>query len=224
MNTLNGFGRPLEHSSKQNTFYILMSKSLNLFYTIERRKVKYPRVIVYPDQSVKFVIPVRFPERNVQIFIRDHEPWVQKKLAQFAKPREKFIHLKPGEILFFGEPFSPDFSGDRKALIAFYRKSAKEYLTLRTAELATKHGFIYSKLSITSAKTRWGSCSSKKNISFSYLLIKAPAHIIDYVILHELAHTKILNHSPSFWKKVAEICPGYKEAKNWLKKYGRELE
>ena len=196
---------------------------LNLFYTVERRKVKYARVTVYPDQSVKFVFPLRYSEHKVQIFIRDHQEWVQQKLAQYAKPREKFIILKPGEILFFGEAFLPGFSNDQKAITAFYRKSTKEYLTVRTAELALRYGFIYNKISITGAKTRWGSCSTKKNIAFSYLLIKAPPDIIDYVILHELAHTKILDHSRSFWKKVAEVCPDYREAKNWLKKYGREL-
>ena len=197
---------------------------LNLFYTVERRKVKYARVTVYPDQSVKFVITIRFSERNLQIFIRDHEPWVRKKLAHFARPREKFMELKPGEVLFFGEAFLPGFPADRKSLTAFYRKAAKEYLPVRTAELAKEHGFQYNKIFITAAKTRWGSCSAQKNISYSYLLIKAPPHIIDYVILHELAHTKILNHSRAFWKKVSEVCPDYIGAKNWLKKYGRELE
>jgi len=85
---------------QQMTFiknHLLLFLMLNLFYTIERRKVKYARVTVYPDQSVKFVIPFRFSERNAQIFIREHEPWVQKKLAQFAKPREKFISLGVNE-------------------------------------------------------------------------------------------------------------------------------
>jgi len=197
---------------------------LNLFYTIERRKVKYARVTVYPNQSVKFVIPLRYSERNAQLFIREHEPWVQKKLLQFSKPREKFIPLAPGEILLFGEAMTPDFPLlNKKACEHFYRANAKKYFHLRTAELAKEHGFIFNKIFITGAKTRWGSCSAKKNISFSYLLIKAPRHIIDYVILHELVHTKIMNHSKSFWKKVAEVSPSYHEAKMWLKKYGREL-
>jgi predicted metal-dependent hydrolase len=204
--------------------HLLLSLMLNLFYTIERRKVKYARVTVYPDQSVKFVIPIRYSERNVQIFIREHEPWVQKKLALFAKPREKFIELKPGEVLLFGEARTPNFIINKKMLESFYRKAAKEYLTLRTIELAREYGFNYNKIFITGAKTRWGSCSSKKNISFSYLLIKAPRHIIDYVILHELVHTKVMNHSRTFWKNVSEVCPYYTEARVWLKKYGRELE
>jgi predicted metal-dependent hydrolase len=198
---------------------------VNLFYTVERRKVKYARVTVYPDQQVKYVVPLRYSERNLQIFIREHELWVQKKLAQFSKPREKFITLGKEQILLFGEAMTPDFSlPNKKAAEHFYRTKAKAYFHVRTAELAAEHGFMYNKIFITGAKTRWGSCSAKKNISFSYLLIKAPRHIIDYVILHELVHTKILDHSRSFWKRVAEVYPDFEKAKGWLKKYGRELE
>jgi predicted metal-dependent hydrolase len=197
---------------------------LNLFYSIERRKVKYARVTVYPDQSVKFVIPFRYSERNLQIFIEKQEPWIEKKLAHFAKPKEKLIHLQLTDILLFGNPFTPDFpAADKKACERFYRIKAKEHLYARTAELAKQFGFIYNRISITGARTRWGSCSVQKNISYAWRLIKAPPEIIDYVILHELAHTKILNHSSRFWSKVAEIYPDYPDAKAWLKKYGREL-
>jgi predicted metal-dependent hydrolase len=211
----------LEHSFSIYNFIFIL---LNLFYSIERRKVKYARVTVYPDQSVKFVFPLRFPERNVQVFIQQQQPWIAKKLAEYSKPRAKFFHLEPGQILFFGEAYTPNFPAtNRTACEDFYRKASKTYFPARVRELAAQYGFDYSRIFITGAKSRWGSCSSKRNLSFTYVLIKAPKHIVDYVILHELAHTKILDHSPRFWKLVSSICPDYKAAKAWLKKYGREL-
>ncbi len=160
----------------------------------------------------------------MQVFIRDQEPWIAKKLKEYAKPREKFIELAPEEILFFGEPYVPNFhSRDKIASEKFYRKASKIYFTARLRELADEFGFSYNKVSITGAKSRWGSCSAQKNISFTFNLIKAPKHIVDYVILHELAHTRILDHSPRFWRLVGSLYPDYKQAKAWLKKYGREL-
>src|SRR5205085_12361988 len=133
------------YSPEQNLpFYLLHFTLLNLFYSIERRKVKYARVTVYPDQSVKFVIPLRFSERNLQIFIKEQDEWVKKKLATYAKPREKFIELRSGEILLFGEAFTPGFlTTDKKATEQFYRRTSREYFTKRTKDLAGEFGFTY---------------------------------------------------------------------------------
>ncbi|MEI8134643.1 MAG: SprT family zinc-dependent metalloprotease [bacterium] len=197
---------------------------LDLFYSIERRKVRYPRVTVYPDLSVKFVIPLRYSDEHIQHFIKEHQPWVQKKLAAFSKPRPKFIELQPGEILFMGKAVIADFDPrNQKELEKFYRSQAKHHFVIRTTELATQFGFTFNKISITGAQTRWGSCSSKKNLSFTFSLVKAPPSIIDYVILHELAHTKIMNHSPRFWDLVSKLYPDHKIARKWLRVYGREL-
>ena len=79
-------------------------------------------------------------------------------------------------------------------------------------------GLKYGRIAITSAKTRFGSCSSKGNLSFSYLLMLYPDSAIDYVVVHELAHLKEMNHSPRFYKIIEEVLPDYKERKKLLKK------
>jgi predicted metal-dependent hydrolase len=102
-------------------------------------------------------------------------------------------------------------------IISWYKKTAREILSKRLAELASLMGLSYNKMGITSAQKRWGSCSSKGNINFSYKLIMAPPDVIDYVVVHELMHLKVLNHSKEFWDAVASVMPDYKERLKWLK-------
>ena len=104
-----------------------------------------------------------------------------------------------------------------------YKKQAREYIVPKVDEYALKFWFTYNKIRITSATTRWGSCSSKKNLNFSYRLILAPKTAVDYVIVHELCHLRQMNHSKKFWAEVEAIMPEYKEHENWLKKNGYKL-
>lgn len=100
------------------------------------------------------------------------------------------------------------------------RMEAKRILPKRLAFLAEKHRFSYSNVSIRSSKTRWGSCSSRGNISLSYFLMTLPGDLIDYVLLHELCHTKEMNHSVRFWKLMDVVTNnGSKELRTGLKKY-----
>ena len=95
----------------------------------------------------------------------------------------------------------------RKAIERAWRKEAKEYLPLRVKVLAAKHKFEYKKVAIKNAKTRWGSCSFDNSINLSLHLMRLPDHLVDYVILHELVHTKIKNHSRDFWQ-LLDIVSG----------------
>lgn len=80
------------------------------------------------------------------------------------------------------------------------------------------------KLRISSARTRWGSCSAKGTISLTWRLVMAPPEILDYVIVHELAHLKVKNHSSAFWKVVETYLPGYQNQRKWLKQNGHTLD
>jgi predicted metal-dependent hydrolase len=98
-----------------------------------------------------------------------------------------------------------------------YKSRAREYIIPRTYELAEKFGFTFEKIKITSAVTRWGSCTSKRNINFSYRLVLTRKEAIDYVIIHELCHLRQMNHSKKFWSEVENIMPDYKVWEKWLK-------
>lgn len=106
----------------------------------------------------------------------------------------------------------------QKAIENTYRLEAKNYLPNRVHELASKHGLSYQKVKINNAKTRWGSCSSTNNINLTLQLMRLPNHLIDYVLLHELAHTKVKNHSITFWNFLDTLTG------NNAKKLDKELK
>lgn len=99
------------------------------------------------------------------------------------------------------------------------RKEANEYLPDRAKELAEKFGFEYKKLALKNIRTRWGSCSKRKNINLNIHLMRLPDQLIDYVILHELAHTVEMNHSKNFWKLLDKLTGGAKQLNKELKKH-----
>ena len=105
----------------------------------------------------------------------------------------------------------------------WYRAQAGRLIAERVDELSARLGVTYSRLTIRGQKTRWGSCSHKGTLSFNWKLVMAPRPTIDYVIIHELAHLKEMNHTKRFWGLVAEYCPRWREHKRWLKDHEAEL-
>lgn len=123
--------------------------------------------------------------------------------------------------LIISKVISPD---KLKLTIAIYlkkifKKEAEKYAFLKANELQVK----YSRITVKDTISRWGSCSSSGNISFSWRLILAPKNVMEYVIVHELCHLKEMNHSIRFWRLVESVFPGYKVARIWLKSNGKTL-
>jgi predicted metal-dependent hydrolase len=111
----------------------------------------------------------------------------------------------------------------RNVIEKILRIEAKSFLPKRVDELAKKHNFNYQKLAIKNTKTRWGSCSFKNNINLSLHLMRLREELIDYVILHELVHTKVKNHSIEFWTTLDIHCPNSKNLDRELKKYSLRI-
>ena len=107
----------------------------------------------------------------------------------------------------------------RNIILEIWKKEAKEYLPKRVKALAIDHDFNYQKLTIKNTKSRWGSCSFDNNINLSLHLMRISNELIDYVILHELVHTKVKNHSSKFWETLEKHCPNSKILDKELKKY-----
>ncbi len=143
-------------------------------------------------------------------FVNDRQEWIVEKWFLIEKHRRKKA-----------EAPKPDYEGNPE-VEAFYRRAARKKIIERTAWYAKIMGVTYGRISIRAAKTRWGSCSGEGNLNFHWKLILMPPEILDYVVVHELAHRKQMNHSPLFWAEVEKVLPDYKARRAWLKENGRD--
>jgi hypothetical protein len=103
-------------------------------------------------------------------------------------------------------------------LHSFYRDEARRIIESKCAEIAPFYGVSYKKIRIGTPKTRWGSYSTSGTLSFNQNLIKAPKSIIEYVVIHELCHILVPNHSKNYWVEVTKLCPDFKTKRAWLRK------
>lgn len=153
-------------------------------------------------------IPQRLGDRQVMEFIKERQNWiVQKWFLTEQKRRTREQRPLPDYLL----------HPEREAV---YRNKARAQLEARTAYYADRMGVTYNRISIRAAKTRWGSCSAKGSLNFHWKLILMPPDVLDYVVVHELAHRREMNHSPRFWAEVERILPDYRQSRKWLKEYG----
>ena len=209
--------------------------------TVERREIKRARIAVDEDFQVRLTLPFAFSQEEIDDLLERKERWIQKQLAFFRDRRDSRIQLSHNEILYLGEIYTFQrlpglhsrvaikdeekiiYSGRNLlangALGTWYRKEAKRVIMERLEHFADTYNFTYNKVFIRNQKTLWGSCSSKLNLSFNWRLIQTPLDIIDYIVVHELVHTKILQHTKTFWERVASIYPQYRQARVWLKNF-----
>lgn len=154
------------------------------------------------EVTLKGEVLVRAPrfvtDKTIMEFVSSHENWILKTIKKQEKRRE----LNP-------EPTAEE--------IEQLKAKAKEILPERVNFWSEKTGLKCTGITITSAKTRYGSCSGKNSISFSYLLMRHSIEVIDYVVLHELAHTKHHNHGKQFWNLIEKYMPDFKVRRDLLK-------
>jgi predicted metal-dependent hydrolase len=213
---------------------------------IIRSKRKTIALIIKPDGSLVVRAPLQTADGVIMKFIRNNTNWIERKQAEARAARS--LELKQycaGEMfLYLGNPYPLEIVKEQKkpllleasfqlaeaahpeAALAFerwYRNRAKHILTERVNVFASQYDLHYKGIKITSARTRWGSCSANGSLNFSWRLILAPMEAVDYVVVHELVHTVCHNHSKRFWKKVEEILPDYRERRKWLRNNGQRL-
>lgn len=179
------------------------------------------------------VLQVRAPKfmlsSQIKSFLSNHQDWIEREFHKITERKDNKKYYLFGEECnppLFDHNSVPLIKGEywtqwnRGIIETFYKKEAKRHITSRCRELALKHGFTYESIRITSAMGRWGSCSSRKTLNFSYRLIMSPHECIDYVIIHELCHLRQMNHSAKFWKEVSNIMPWYQDQEQHLKDEG----
>ena len=193
------------------------------------------------DGHVKVRAPLRIPKREIDMFVLSKDAWISEslaKLAMRARQQENFV-VEYGSLITFRGKDYPIVSRSSKmagfdgahfyippglthgqikvTCVQIYRRLALIHFTNRVGYFAGIMGVAPSAIKINGAKTRWGSCSSKKSINFSWRLVLANDDVIDYVIVHEMAHLTEMNHSSRFWAIVAGVLPGYSIQKAKLK-------
>lgn len=168
---------------------------------IKRVASHYIRIKLDENRRVSISMPRLTPLFTARQFLEKSRPDLRRKMRTIPEPTKKMSEA------------------GKKAL----RKSAEPWLKQRLSTLARQHGFEYERVRIMNAKTRWGSCSSRGTVSLNIALMKVPEPLRDYVILHELMHTRHMNHSKEFWNELAKYYPKYKEARKQMKKYSPHL-
>lgn len=127
------------------------------------------------------------------------------------------------DLLLMWIPYEADYEYRKEQLEKWYRKEAAAVFGEKAEEFAQALSVSFQDIRIKDQKSRWGSCSSKRNMNFNWRLLMAPEPVCDYVIIHELCHLIHMNHSPDFWNLVESVCPDYRQYKKWLKENGKQL-
>jgi len=169
--------------------------------------VRHPRarryvIRVQDDGRVRVTIPRGGSKREAQAFAQRQHGWIEKQRRRIeAERQQRNTSGRPAGL-----------EGERAQ-----RDRANVDLPARLLELAARHGLAVSRISIRNQKWRWGSCSRRAHICLNWRLIDMPHSVRDYVMIHELMHLKRMDHSPRFWKLVAQACPDYQHARRWLR-------
>lgn len=180
-------------------------------YHLIRSARKTIAIEVRKDGSVIVRAPQRCSRGVIEGILKEKQDWILRKKKE-SEERAQEQEKKRRELPAWSE------ADEQRA-----RLLARHVLTQKTKDYAALMQVTYGKLTIRDQKTRWGSCSSKGNLNFNWRLILAPEAVLDYVVVHELAHRLEMNHSPAFWKIVEQVLPDYQERRRWLKEHGEEL-
>ena len=221
-------------------------------YRIRRSdRARHARILVGGD-GIEVVLPRRFPLRQVEPFVEEKRPWIERTLRRMRESEAEFPPPRledGGELPYLGERLAlavrvesgrsrphvarradglsvalPRGGSLRAALEGWYRRRAREEVSSRLDAAVARAGASYESLQIRGQRTRWASCSSSGAMSFNWRLLLAPAEIVDYVVEHEVAHLQVHNHSRRFWDLLASRCPSWREHERWLRRHGHALK
>ncbi len=190
------------------------SKEKDITIYIKRSRRKSLEIEISKSKEIIVRAPLRTPNSEIRAFIQEHKEWIQDSLKK-AKAQELAYQDHLREI-------GADKPYTEEELLQM-KKDAIKLLPSRCEYYAPLMGVSYNRIAIKAQRSRWGSCSTKKNLNFNCLLMLCPEEIQDYVVVHELSHLKEMNHSPAFWAEVGKILPDYKIRRRWLRSQGEAL-
>lgn len=219
-----------------------------LRFSIVKQNRKSFKFVLIDEGTLKLFVPFKTTQKDIMHLIDTNKFRIQQAIQNLKNSERLFFeNLLNGKLttFYFGQEipvrivnnintpslFTEEeiliherYSTHAKTLVTHWlMKKANEYLPKRIFELSNKTGLKFKKVLVKDTKSRWGSCSSKGTISLNWRLVMAPTQVIDYVIIHELAHTLQMNHSKEFWKIVERYKPDWKTHRSWLRKNGNKL-
>ena len=216
-------------------------------HKVIRSKRRTIALVVGADATLTVRAPISTPLEYIEDLVRRKMRWINKQIREVqSRPAVRDKRFANGESFFYlGDPYKLRFVSNakgalvfqkefiiarehqreaRKVLIDWYKKEAAKKIPSRVEWYARRCGMRIGRVKITNAEKRWGSCGRDGSVNFSWKLIMAPLPVLDYVVVHELAHLLERNHSDSFWRKVALMCPSYRSSMKWLKQNGPLLK
>lgn len=227
-------------------------KEIDYLLIRSKKRKKTLMLKIERDGRVVMRVPYRTPEHEIDRFFKEKLPWVKKKINEKQEVTggeenqkkyiagEKFLYLGEHYPLEFREPGSGRirlalshgiFYLDHDCLprardffVKWYKERALEIFTERVNYYSKQLKLYPKEIRISSAKRRYGSCSMANMLSFTFRLVMAPYPMIDYVIVHELVHIKVKNHSRHFWEYMEKVMPDYRKYKKWLKEHSPSLD
>jgi predicted metal-dependent hydrolase len=222
-------------------------------YRIRRSdRARHARILVGGD-GIEVVVPRRFPLREVEPFVEEKRPWIERTLRRMREseavlPAARLedggalsylgerlalrVRIEPGRrrphVARRGEVVTAAVSRGGPAVLEdalerWYRRRARFEIRPRLDAATAAAGVRYESLQIRGQRTRWASCSSTGAMSFNWRLLLAPAEILDYVVEHEVAHLEVHDHSERFWSLLGSRCPDWRDHERWLRAHGHAL-
>jgi hypothetical protein len=210
-------------------------------YTLVRRRGRRGVGLKVDAEGLTVSAPLSIPVHRVEHLVRESESWVLKKMAvwrerQVPAPRwedgaavpylggdlalrfatgRRLVATLEGDALVVSAPeHHPE--GVHRAVVAWYKRTALPHLAHRAFVFSRLAGLAPPRVMLSSAGSRWGSCNSRREVRLAWRLLKARAELIDYVVCHELAHLRHMNHSREFWAEVERLCPDYRRLRDEL--------
>jgi predicted metal-dependent hydrolase len=199
---------------------------------------------VRADGTLRVTVPRWGSRREAEAFVREQQRWVERERIRVREQHTPVTWKDGHEILFRGAMVRIGVEvrgarnaityGDRTVLAngiddvrgvveADLRALARAELEPRLRGLAAVQGLDVRRVTIRNQRSRWGSCARNGSIALNFRLVQMPPDVRDYVLLHELMHLRHPNHSRRFWRQVASVCPGFRDAERWLRVHGRAL-
>jgi predicted metal-dependent hydrolase len=211
----------------------------------ESGRARTARLRVGPQHPLEIIVPAAMDDVEVAAVLAERRRWIARKLdSSRAVARRSMLGLdRAGIVWLSGRPIETARNGTRpvarlegkvlriggsgsetsRAIERWYRRVAREEIRRVVRQEGERLGIDYRSVTVRDQRTRWGSCSPAGNLGFNWRLVMAPEEVLRYVVVHELCHRRVTNHSRRFWRVLEEASPGWRAPAAWLREHGGEL-